>query len=197
MTEELDLGVFPAGSLPALAARFALVAHNKVGQVRKYTGQPYFVHPWAVAMQVMKVEHDAEMLAAALLHDTVEDTHVEIGEIAWRFGFQVARLVDELTDVSKPEDGNRSVRKEIDRQHTAKASARAKTIKLADLIDNTKSILEHDLVFARIYLNEKARLLEVLGEGDAYLYGCAKTHLSNGLLIVEQHFKSSNRSPVL
>ena len=82
-------------------------------------------------------------------------------------------LVRDLTDVSKPEDGNRAVRKEIDRQHTAQASPQAKTIKLADLISNTVSIVEHDPKFARIYLKEKALLLEVLTEGDPTLYAMA------------------------
>jgi (p)ppGpp synthase/HD superfamily hydrolase len=56
------------------------------------------------------------------------------------FAKEVVALVEMLTDVSKPEDGNRAVRKEIDRQHTALASPEGKTIKLADLIDNTQSM---------------------------------------------------------
>jgi hypothetical protein len=83
---------------------------------------------------------------------------------------EVACLVEMLTDVSKPEDGNRATRKAMDREHTANASSQAKTIKLADLIDNTHSIVEHDPDFARVYMREKTRLLQVLSEGDPTLY---------------------------
>jgi hypothetical protein len=83
-------------------------------------------------------------------------------------------LVEQLTDVSRPEDGNRAKRKAIDRAHTAKASPEAKTIKLADLIDNTRSIVELDPGFAKIYLVEKVLLLEVLQEGDAGLWEMAR-----------------------
>lgn len=87
-----------------------------------------------------------------------------------QFGWCVAKLVAGLTDVSRPEDGNRKKRKEIDRQHTAVQSPACKTIKLADLISNTKSICEHDKEFAKVYVKEKELLLEVLTEGDPVLY---------------------------
>jgi hypothetical protein len=84
-----------------------------------------------------------------------------------------------LTDVSKPTDGNRAKRKNMDREHIAKASLQAKTIKLADLIDNTRSIVEHDPKFAKVYLTEKALLLEVLREGDSFLWSMAHKILLN------------------
>jgi hypothetical protein len=79
-------------------------------------------------------------------------------------------LVKELTDVSRPGDGNRAVRKAIDRQHTAGASRRAKTIKLADVIDNCQDICRHDPRFGRVYIGEMRALMEVLGEGDRSLF---------------------------
>ncbi|MCY1459141.1 hypothetical protein D9M71_765880 [compost metagenome] len=78
------------------------------------------------------------------------------------FGPVVLELVGQLTDVSRPQHGNRAVRKRIDRQHTASACPEAKSVKLADLISNTRSIVEHDPAFTRVYLKEKAALLEVL-----------------------------------
>lgn len=164
---------FPSDSLPNRADRFAETAHAAVGQLRKYTGEPYIGHPRAVASLVLTVTDDDVVLAAALLHDTVEDTEATLADIEREFGAEVASLVENLTDVSQPEDGNRRVRKEIDRQHTAKADVRAKTIKLADLIDNTRSIVAHDHDFARVYLSEKARLLEVLSDGHPDLYRLA------------------------
>ena len=153
---------------------FATAAHAAVKQVRKYTFEPYIVHPTEVASIVASVPHTNEMLAAAYLHDTVEDTGVSIVDIQVEFGNEVASLVGWLTDVSKPEQGNRAVRKAIDREHTAMAPAAAQTVKLADLIANSRSILAHDPAFAKVYLEEKRMLLEVLTRGDATLMAQAR-----------------------
>lgn len=149
------------------AQKFATRAHK--GQVRKYTGEPYIVHPIAVAETVRIHGGSDEMVAAAMLHDTIEDTDVTYEDIHKEFGVTVAGLVRELTDTSRPSDGNRAARKGIDRRRLAKASADAQTIKLADLIDNTTSIVAHDPGFARIYLKEKAALLKVMTKGLAAL----------------------------
>ena len=154
----------------ARARRFATEAHERIDQRRKYSNQPYQEHLKAVAAQVASVTDDAEMIAAAWLHDTVEDTPATFGDLERAFGPSVRDLVAELTDVSRPGDGNRAVRKAIDRHHLAQASKRAKTVKLADLIDNCTDICRHDARFARVYLGEAAALLEVLGEGDPRLY---------------------------
>lgn len=160
---------------------FADAAHAAVGQFRKYDGRPYIVHPVAVAGIVATVPHNESMLAAALLHDVVEDTKISIEQIEARFGKEVAGMVGWLTDVSKPEDGNRAVRKALDLAHTAGAPAEVKTIKLADLIHNGISILQHDRGFARVYLRELSALLEVLKEGDAALYARAERIVEDGL----------------
>ena len=156
------------------ALTFAAIAHD--GQKRKYTGHPYIVHPIAVATLVKSVSHTPEMIAASYLHDVCEPdcAHVKtIDEIEWTFGPTIASYVSWLTDVSKPTDGNRAIRKMIDREHTRQAPPAAKTIKLADLIDNTKTIEQNDPAFAAIYLAEKKLLLEVLKEGDPTLYRIA------------------------
>jgi (p)ppGpp synthase/HD superfamily hydrolase len=157
------------------ALKFATIAHD--GQKRKYTGAPYIVHPIEVMEIVKSVPHDNEMLAAALLHDVVEDTDVTIEEIVDVFGDDVASLVADLTDVSKPEDGNRKLRKGLDRDHSAKSSARAQTVKLADLISNSADILSNDPKFAKVYLHEKALLLEVLVLGDRFLHSRAASFI--------------------
>lgn len=157
-------------TLSEKAYMFALAAHSAVGQKRKYTGEDYIHHPVEVANLVWQVYGNEEMLAAAYLHDVVEDTNVSLELIEAEFGRCVAVLVEGLTDISKPEDGNRGARKEIDRLHTAKTSPACKTIKLADLISNTRSIVKHDRDFAKVYVKEKEALLEVLTEGDPKLY---------------------------
>jgi len=151
------------------AYQFAAEAHE--GQTRKYTGEPYIVHPLAVAKIVATVTDDCEMWCAALLHDTIEDTPVTFEDIRDAgFGIRIANLVLDLTDVSKPEDGNRALRKKIDRDHIALASTSAQTVKLADLIDNSRSILEHDPGFAYVYMKEKEELLKVITRGNNKLY---------------------------
>ena len=153
---------------------FGRAGHAALGQKRKYTGEDYFHHPEEVANIVAELSGSTvEMVAAALCHDLVEDTGITLEFIERELGGSVATLVEMLTDISKPENGNRAARKEIDRQHTARASVQAKTIKLADLISNSKSICEHDKDFARVYIKEKELLLEVLTEGDPILYARA------------------------
>jgi len=140
------------------------------GTYRKYSQTPYITHPLCVMEIVSEVTDDESMLIAAVLHDVVEDTPIGIETILDEFGERVASLVSDLTDNSTPDDGNRKHRKEKDRQHTAQASPDAKTIKLADLIHNTESITRCDPSFARVYMKEKALLLEVLTEGDNRLW---------------------------
>jgi (p)ppGpp synthase/HD superfamily hydrolase len=157
---------------------YAMAAHAAVGQKRKYTGEPYIVHPAEVAKIVAGVPGSTpNMVAAAWLHDVVEDTGCTYNDIHMGFGTDIATLVGWLTDVSKPEDGPRWFRKKMDREHTAAAPAEAQTIKLADLISNTKSIVAHDKKFAKVYLEEKRLLLDVMTRGDAGLMAEARKHV--------------------
>lgn len=156
------------------AYEFAKVSHGD--QKRKYTGEPYINHPVEVAQIVASVTDDVNMICAALLHDVVEDTPVTLDQLGARklgFGHPIKDLVYWLTDKSKPEDGNRKTRKAIDRDHISQAPYAAKTVKLADLISNTSSIVEHDPDFAKVYMQEKKLLLEVLVSGDPTLYSRA------------------------
>jgi (p)ppGpp synthase/HD superfamily hydrolase len=164
------------------AAAFAKERH--ADQKRKWTGAPYWHHCQAVAQLVASVVHTEEMVAAAWLHDVVEDTPTTSDEILERFGDTVGMLVLNLTDASRPQDGNRKARKAIDRERLAHAPVAAKTIKLADLIDNASSIVEHDKDFARVYLAEKEALLEVLGDGDPTLLALAYETLRAGQTVL-------------
>ena len=159
------------------ARTFATAAHAAVAQLRKYTNEPYIVHPAEVVSILKTRPHDPAMVAAAWLHDTVEDTGVSIELIRAEFGSEVSDLVGWLTDVSRPEQGNRAHRKAIDRAHTAAAPAEAQTIKLCDLMSNTRSIVEHDPEFARVYLAEKRQLLEVMTKADPELLARARAQI--------------------
>jgi len=160
----------PEPELAARARDYAITAHARINQLRKYTFQPYDIHLKGVADLVAMVSNDEETIAAAWLHDTVEDTPATFEDIEREFGHGVKALVMELTDVSRPGDGNRALRKEIDLDHTAMASARAKTVKLADLIDNCLDICRNDHKFGPVYLQEMVELMDVLHEGNQRLY---------------------------
>ena len=154
-------------SLKALP--YAQKAHGE--QKRKYTGEPYYHHCVEVALAVAQTPGATdESVAAALLHDTLEDTEVTYAMLLEEFGVTVAKLVRQVTDVSKPEDGNRAQRKKKDADHLRRASPQGKTIKLADLISNTRSIAKHDPSFAVVYMEEKRLLLPHLRGGDAGLH---------------------------
>lgn len=147
------------------AVLFATAAHDQ--QRRKYTGEPYIMHPLEVADILVRYgADDGEMVVAAVLHDVLEDTEATAEQVEGLFGARVRKLVEEVTDVSKLEDGNRAIRKALDREHIARASPEAKTVKLADLISNTRSIAKHDKDFAKVYLPEKRLLLNVMHDAS-------------------------------
>jgi (p)ppGpp synthase/HD superfamily hydrolase len=156
---------------------FAREAHK--GQKRKYTGGPYFDHPVEVAKIVKGVFHTEEMIAAALLHDVVEDCGVLLAEIEEKFGARVRYLVDMLSDPEKL-PGNRAARKAQvrERWQTAPSAADdARTIKLADMISNSKTIVRFDPGFAKVYIPEMEALLPFLKGGDKTLYRVAEIQL--------------------
>ena len=150
------------------ALNHAFIWHD--GQKRKYTNEPYIVHCIGVADIVKSVSEDIDIICAAYLHDALEDTEIKFDQIENIFGYRVADLVLQVSDVSRAEDGNRAARKQKDLEHLAKADADGQTIKLADLINNTQSIIKYDKDFAVCYLREKEKLLEVLTKGDISLY---------------------------
>src|SRR5271166_4137098 len=83
-----------------LAQGFAMCAHRN--QRRKYEDAPYVVHCERVARIVTEYTDDAEVIAAAMMHDVLEDTDVTAEEMRRVFGDQITDLVLEVTDVSRP-----------------------------------------------------------------------------------------------
>jgi guanosine-3',5'-bis(diphosphate) 3'-pyrophosphohydrolase len=123
------------------AASFAAKKHT--GQKRKGAdGEPYINHPLEVASllaNVGKVE-DYDVLIAALLHDTVEDTGVTSEELTELFGEKVSGYVSEVTDdKSLP----KAERKQLQIEHAPHLSDGAKQIKLADKISNIRDVTEN------------------------------------------------------
>ena len=158
------------------ALMLAIKAHD--GQRRKYTGEPYSMHPIGVSKIVETVEHTPEMIAAALLHDVVEDTDVTFREIKDNFGSTVADYVHYCTNVSEKDDGNRKFRKKMDADHFALGPAESQTIKVADLIHNSQTIIPHDQkFFHKAYKYEKQYMMDVLTKADPILKGQAQIML--------------------
>ncbi|WP_033111572.1 HD domain-containing protein [Dickeya dadantii] len=174
-------------TLTERARIFATAAHAACEQKRKYTGEPYIVHPAAVVALLMQIDPSPEMIAAAWLHDTVEDTGVTLELVTELFGTQVARYVEMLTDVrTRQTGGERIHRKNANLLHSAVACPEAQSIKLCDLIDNSRNVLEHDPVFARPYMVEMRRLLAVLTQGDLGLYAVATRQCEHNILAIHR-----------
>ena len=150
------------------AMLFARSVHKT--QRRKYTGNPYTDHLAEVAGIVAAVDQTQEAIATAWLHDCREDQGITGDEIELRFGMRVAVGVALLSDL---ETGNRADRKAASRTRLASAPGWVQTIKLADLISNTSSIVQHDPKFAQVYLAEKRALLAVMTAGDKRLHAMA------------------------
>tara|TARA_R110000851_G_scaffold333138_1_gene511288 strand:+ start:28 stop:540 length:513 start_codon:yes stop_codon:yes gene_type:complete len=156
-----------------LARAYATGAHAAIGQLRKYSADPYIVHPIRVAGTVEAFGGNLDMISAAYLHDVVEDTQVTRLDIYHMFGPIVGRIVEDLTDVSTP-GKNRAERKAKDRAHSASASYEAQFVKCADIIDNASDIGDHDPSFNVVYRLEMFRLLEVLDKvKDTLIYEAA------------------------
>lgn len=146
-------------------------------QQRKYTGNPYSDHLAEVAGIAMTVGwhhpevHPDIFMAVCWLHDTREYQYVTAGELTDLFGTQVEYGVTLLSDL---EQGNRAARKAAQRDRLAAAPGWIQTIKCADLISNTSSIVMHDPKFAVTYLEEKRLLLDVLTKADPRLRQLAR-----------------------
>ena len=152
------------------AEAFAAWAHGLNDQRRKFSGEPYIVHPIEVAKFVRQYGGNDEMVAAALLHDTVEDCDVTHNDIFIRFGFAVGHIVYQLTDCPKDQIHDRNTRKRLDIERLRHASPEAQTVKLADILSNLSDIDECPTPFVERFVKEKRAMLDVLNHGDSGLY---------------------------
>jgi guanosine-3',5'-bis(diphosphate) 3'-pyrophosphohydrolase len=169
---------------------FATRAHGT--QRRKFEDAPYYVHLVRVMELCETVTKDMPILAAALLHDTLEDTPVtsrELNEFLQSVmsdsdAKRTHQLVTELTDVyikARYPQWNRSRRKQQEVIRLSGVSAEAQTIKYADIIDNSRSFAGNDDEFAGVYLKEAKTLLNAMTKGNVALKEKAMETV-NGLL---------------
>lgn len=164
------------------------VKHAHTDQQRKYTNEPYWTHPYAVAELVSKYPHRPGSIEIALCHDLFEDTWVtydllkeELDRLNYSVIDQIFILkgVEELTDILTPEKYqhmNRKERKSFEAHRLGKIHGDFQTIKYADLIHNTQSIVKYDKSFAKTYIPEKRQMLNLMRNGQIDLFvECYKT----------------------
>lgn len=164
-------------SVTALDIAIQVAAKAHAGQRRKYTGEPYIVHPLEVVTILLRHGLDyQDILCAAVLHDVLEDCgwdeHRLYAELlfcsdGYDWGYAV-ELVKELTEPAH--EGNRAMRKKAEAIRLGKVSPEAQTIKCADLISNTASIVCHDAGFAKVYLAEKSDVLSQIMDAQKSLW---------------------------
>jgi len=154
------------------AAQFADCQH--AGQCRKYTGAPYITHCTRVAIRVMMLpDATEEMVCAAWMHDTVEDCDISEADLEQHFGADIARLVSELTNVSKGDlpNADRATRKRADFERLKTVSAAAQDIKCIDRIDNLNEMQDAPSDFKSRYLAESELLVQHLTKARPELRG--------------------------
>jgi (p)ppGpp synthase/HD superfamily hydrolase len=183
---------------------FAAKAHE--GQTRKYTPEAYIVHPVRVMELCAQHSQSKPVLAAALLHDVLEDTKVTSGNLK-EFLLSIMdrdeaersiALVIELTDVfvkSKYPKLNRDTRKRKEAQRIARTSSDAQTIKYADIIDNCTEIAGVDDDFVPRFLSECRMLLGYIKSGNSALYKQAVEVVDGGLKAVKRTAAQDKRKP--
>lgn len=175
---------------------FADRAHGS--QLRKYTQEPYIEHPVRVMKLSSQFVDKQSLKAAALLHDVLEDTETTADEILSflislmdkRKAQQALQLVRELTDVYEKKnypDWNRRKRKEMEARRLAKVSADAQTIKYADIIDNSREIMQHDPGFGIRFSKECKMILEHMKDGHPELRQMALEVVEGNLTGVQQN----------
>lgn len=131
MNNPLETSVFDK------AVIFATKAHS--GTERRGKGYPYIIHPMEAASIVATITNDQEMLAAAILHDAVEDTDVTIGQLRELFGERIAQLVDNET-APLPDNTPWRARKEAQLEQLKNAPFDSKVVAIGDKLSNLRAI---------------------------------------------------------
>jgi len=132
----------PEGDTDLLRRSYELAREAHTGQVRK-TGDPYITHPVTIALMLAEYGLDEQTLAAAFLHDTVEDTALTLTEITKEFGEEVARLIDGVTKLDRVRYSNREQAQAATIRKMVVAMAqdvRVLIIKLFDRLHNMRTV---------------------------------------------------------
>ncbi|MET0871383.1 MAG: HD domain-containing protein, partial [Paeniglutamicibacter terrestris] len=129
----------PKADIDLLARAYAVAEHFHEGQKRK-SGDPYITHPVAVATILAEMGMTGAILAAALLHDTVEDTDYSLETLTREFGEEIAKLVDGVTKLDKVQFGEAAQAETVRKMVIAMSKdIRVLLIKLADRLHNART----------------------------------------------------------
>jgi GTP diphosphokinase / guanosine-3',5'-bis(diphosphate) 3'-diphosphatase len=139
---EVFVAHHPDGDVDLLRRAYEVAAEAHAGQVRK-TGDPYITHPLAVAHMLAGYGLDEQTLAAALLHDTVEDTNLTLSDLSMQFGDEIGRLIDGVTKLDRVRYSNREQAQAATIRKMVVAMAqdvRVLIIKLFDRLHNLRTV---------------------------------------------------------
>ena len=157
------------------ATQFSALKHQN--QKRKDGKTPYVIHPISVAVILSEIGgiDDEEILSAALLHDTIEDTDATTDEIDREFGSKISSIVEELTD---NKELSYSERKQFQIDHAPDLSKEATLVKIADKTSNVT-----DLINEKPTDWDDARCKEYINWAEAVINRCQKVNMN-----LENHF---------
>jgi guanosine-3',5'-bis(diphosphate) 3'-pyrophosphohydrolase len=175
---------------------FADRAHGD--QRRKYCHERYIFHPIRVMENCKLYTDDDAVLAAALLHDVLEDTNTTredmleflLGVMPDAMATRTLDLVVELTDVytkNNYPELNRRARKLKEADRLSKISGDAQTIKYSDIIDNVTNIFVNDPDFATVFIHEGRTALRKMEKGDQELFDKASKMIEDCLDLMNEH----------
>lgn len=143
------------------AVSYMVWAHH--GQTRRYGSIPYAQHPLDVAMTLRTYQvMDPNVIIAAILHDIIEDTNIEAEVIGAFFGNYVMDLVVSCSDYQITENLSRAQRHTQKLLNYQMMNPMVHMIKMADMINNMPSIIQHDPDFAKVYIKEKLDMLKLM-----------------------------------
>ena len=155
---------------------FADQAHG--GQLRKYTPERYIVHPVRVMETLKKYTDDLTVLAAALLHDVLEDTTTTILEIENKFNKNIAQMIFSVSGFGQNrKERNQNIKEKLllNPQHI--------DLKLADRIANMRNSKENNLQMYKMYMNELSTFQELAKNGCDYFKNILQNEFLNQVVI--------------
>lgn len=150
---------------PKFREALQFIREKHAGQFRKFDKKPYIVHPISVAKIIKKFKGNShaidELMIAALLHDTLEDTNTTIKEIREKFGNLVSSLVKELTsEAEKIAKLGKALY--LSKKMTEELTDWGLALKLADRLQNTSDFEVADPAFVKKYVIETNKIIESL-----------------------------------
>lgn len=172
---EMQYRLWPFWTMPSeidkITRSMLLCVRGHEGQMRKYSGMPYWTHPFRVATALASYpQAKLSWICAGYMHDLLEDTSITEKEIKEASSEEALQLVKEMTNVSKKMDGGkllpRRERKKQDWERLKGISKGGKVLKMHDRIDNLREMLNAPVSFKKLYCEESKALLEVVRDGD-------------------------------